>query len=508
MNAPRALESNPGKKRVFKILAHQDQKPMANPVKARKGKTQLRAQTKFGPPLELKPTGEFPYATEIEIRRRVGMLDDHLLAKYPQLVDELVPWLARRAEGGGDVDEGDLEDFLYSSLKAQPGSLEVSDIIQDLVNEGILFSSDWGTKVAGPGVGKPPPFTGAEPSVRWALINVGADPNRDDQLLAQLKSLPRDQNGVIDEADLTTMIDERLFTKQEFKPEEPDFLIEKLKEANVIVKAPGYGMLYFDEKVAGRSDPYVITFLKRKLSAAEKADDDKRFITDLKDLVREREDRVGRAGHYDQPPAGRKAASSYVAVPKSRQGKYRARPVQDLIPGDIVFEMGPVPQYAAQVVSVVPKGDWYTVTVKDGAGKEFTKRAKKGKLVAVEKDAPVPPFTPKYHPAERLKIDDPAVLHVLSFFEGSDWLSKQHRFPNCPKCVLGNKTVWEVLQSLGPKGRGITLAMLLEGAGRVEGAKHTGHWYRVDEQGYIDIEKETATSEDVKALAEVGVGSV
>jgi len=111
VNAPRALESNPGKKRMFKILAHQDQRPMPNPVKGRKSKAQLRAQTKFGPPLELKPTGEFPYATEIEIRRRVGLLDDHLLAKYPQIIDELVPWLARKAEGGGDVGYDELQDF-------------------------------------------------------------------------------------------------------------------------------------------------------------------------------------------------------------------------------------------------------------------------------------------------------------------------------------------------------------------------------------------------------------
>lgn len=512
MNAPRALELNPGKKRVFKILAHQDQKPMANPIKARKGKTQLRAQTKFGPPLKLPVLSEMPTVTETEIRRRVGMIDDHLLARYPQIVDQLVPWLAKRADDD-ETSFGDIEDALVEMLELSPQDTFVaSDIIQELIDNKILFEDASSLRLAGPGVGKPPPFTNAEAGARWALINVGADPDRAEGLLKYLDEMPLDENGEIDESTLSDFLEDQLFLNVdvgEYKPEDMQELVENLIRSNVLIRGSKDSTFYYDAQIAGRSDPYVVAQFKRMLTSAKQKGKDRSFQRYLQTQISDRERNIGRGGHFDEPPAGRPKTDRWKKVPKARSYSYPARMVQDLLPGDLVYEMGPVPHYATRVVSVEKgKGDWFEVTVQDGAGKQFTKRAKKDKLIAIEKEAPEPVFDPKYHPVERLKIDDPKLLQVLAFFEGQEWVNKQHRFPNCPKCVLGNKTAWEVLQSLGSKGKGITLGMLLDGAGRIEGAKHTGHWYEINNQGYVNIEKDTATDADVKALKDVGVESV
>jgi hypothetical protein len=176
--------------------------------------------------------------------------------------------------------------------------------------------------------------------------------------------------------------------------------------------------------------------------------------------------------------------------------------------GDRVFEMGPVPHYAAEIVSMEKKGDFYTVTVSDGNGHLFKKRVKVGKMIAIRQEAPQKLVEPKYHPVERLRINDPNVLHILSYFEGADWVHKQHSYPNCQKCVFANKQAWEVLSSLGPKAKGLTVAMLLDGGGRIEGAKHTEHWYQVDEDGNVNIEEDTVSDSTRRAMREVGIESV
>jgi hypothetical protein len=113
---------------------------------------------------------------------------------------------------------------------------------------------------------------------------------------------------------------------------------------------------------------------------------------------------------------------------------------------------------------------------------------------------------------ERLRIDNASnVLLVLSKFEGAEWVHKQFSYPRCQKCVLANNRAWHVLQDVieevGPKAKGVTVGMILDGGGRIEGAKHTGHWYQVDPDGYIKVERGTVDKPTRAAMRLVGIES-
>lgn len=516
---PRALDLNPKKssKRRYVILAHQDQRPKANPVAAKKGKgkTQLRAQTKFGAPLVLKPYEAPPYATEIEIRRRVGMIDDHYLARYPQIMDELVPWLAQQAEmETSGIGHDDVGDFLKESLELEPSNWEVADdLIKELVQANVLIEADSDLRIAGPEAGKPPPFTDAFSGARWALINMGvggleAD-ERAEQLVEKLLTLKPDEDLDVgfDEGPLDEWLrDEKdgLFHEEgEFVPESGE-LFDKLYEANVILHGYRGGSFLFDPDVSGRSMPYVVRYYRQVIEQMQKAGADKHVLSGLREQLHKAE-RVINKAKYETPPTGRGKTKTGKRVPGAQKYWYDTRPVQDLVPGDVVYEVGPLPHLAAEVVSVEKgKGVFYTVTVRDGRGTLFTKRMKEGKMVALDKEKPEPEFVPSRE-VPRLRIDDPNILQLLSLFEGRDWMFKQMRFPDCPKCVFANKRAYEILISLGAKAKGLKPGHILDGGGRIQGSEKTGHWYEVDEHGHILVDDTTANAADLKAMQEVGI---
>lgn len=499
MPAPRALDMPPGQKRIFKILVHKDQVAEANPT--------------FGPPLKLPVLKEIPFTTETEIRRRMGGLDDHLLAQYPEIMEDLVPWLARKAEGGGETDEDELREHLSEILQLRPEQRAVSEaIIRGLLTERILFGDrdrivfEDGERtlaetgdllIAGPGVGKPPPFTTAMKGAEWALINTGGSPQHAARLLEHLDTMELDDNGEISESNLEEFLEKRLFERWEYNPEPRD-LIKRLIEANVILK--GSNELFYDASISGKSNPYVVNKLKQRLVEAKRQGKPRSYLLSLQKEIGDREGKIGHAGHFEEP-AQRSRPTRYVPV--TGRGKQPARAVQDLLPGDLIFATG---RYANKVMSIeLGKGGFYTLTLSTPQG-PTTKRFKSGKLIGIEREAG--PVEPTYHPVSKLHIDDPKLVDVLAHFEGKEWAHKQHMFPTCHRCVFGNKQAWQILQNIGPKAKGLTIDMILDGGGRIKGADHTKHWYQIDPDGHIGIEKKTADEFTRAAMQEVGIEPV
>jgi hypothetical protein len=146
---------------------------------------------------------------------------------------------------------------------------------------------------------------------------------------------------------------------------------------------------------------------------------------------------------------------------------------------------------AAIVLSVAPAtGDFYSLSLSAPriGEKPVVKRLKKGKLIAIEADAPPPPDPepPTHLDVPPLHISDPNLLTILAQFEGKAWMLKQQRYPLCPKCVNANQQAWKVLQKLGPKGKGLRIEHLMENGGSIEGSDRYGHWYAIDENGNVN----------------------
>jgi hypothetical protein len=339
--------------------------------------------TQFGPALKLTPEIDPPYATEIEIGRKMGKLDERTLRRYPSIMTKLVPWLAKRAQSNKSMSVGDISDAIVDLVGTD--SDEATDLIGELVTVGIIFEGDSETKVAGPGVGKQPPFTTADAGSRWALRNVGADPNKAPKILEYLDVMTLDENGEQDYNEFWEWIDEKLFVKGEFRPTEAEWLTDKLRDANVILPGSTHAVMRYDASVSGKTDLDQIRYLRGVLKSAKSAHQGKLVRENINEIARRH-----RVPESELPPAlppPRPATKTGKRVPKAKQYFTPTRPVQDLIPGDHVLEVLTVPNYPGIVVSLdKSKAGWVTLTVKDGTGTLSKKRMKEGRMVAIEKE--------------------------------------------------------------------------------------------------------------------------
>lgn len=453
---------------------------------------------------QLTPYVPSVFATEGEIRRRMGLIDDHLLAEYPQIMDQLPTWLAQHADVGaadieGEIHESDLEDYLEQI------DLPVVEVIEELIAAKILFHGETHSRLFYPEVDAPPPLTNALEGTAWALAQVGYEPSLAQDIVDLLEGFVRDEDDAIDRSDLSTALEDWTKHRSNFVIDDPgDKIVDELIRANVLIEGAIGGDVLYDANTAGRADPYVLTFL-RKVRDEYKKKGHTRYAKIMADRIIEIESRLNRLSV--EPTKYRKKAQNYIRVPGTYRS-YPARPVEELIPGDEV--RGLTDNVAAIVLSVAPAtGDFYSLSLSAPriGEKPVVKRLKKGKLIAIEADAPPPPDPepPTHLDVPPLHISDPNLLTILAQFEGKAWMLKQQRYPLCPKCVNANQQAWKVLQKLGPKGKGLRIEHLMENGGSIEGSDRYGHWYAIDENGNVLIESDTATDAARKAMLEMGI---
>lgn len=351
--------------------------------KAAKPRPHQGAGTKFGPELQLTPPPvDPPYATEIEIRRKVGKLDERLLRKHPGLLSDLVPWLAQRAEAGADVD--DLEEAIQALVGTDRD--DATDLAKELQEAGVIFEMAQGeTQLAGPGVGKDPPFTTAEAGVRWALSNSGVKPSKADILIAKLDELPLDELGEQSRDELSEWLSEHFFDVGERMPQETDVIIDKLKWANVILPGTTGAQIRYDASVSGKPDVDQVRYMRGIVEHARSRAQLVAAHAVITDLYRRH--RVPASELPAALPTPRPKPGPFKRIPKARSYASPTRPVEDLIAGDRVYEVMTPPHYAGIVVSLdKSKPGWVVLTVKDGAGKLFSKKVKMGRPMALESE--------------------------------------------------------------------------------------------------------------------------
>ena len=351
------------------------------------------AGTKFGPALALEsPPTDPPYSTEAEIARRVRKLPHETLARWPQIETALVPWLARRAEAGGDVSQIEMEDFIVDSFGLPVGDPVAAILVRSLIDAEVLYEGAKDkTVVAGPQAGKPPPFTTAEAGIRWALTNVGANPDLAPEILEALNA-----HGGADDSFAEWLESPVVgpFRGEGFMPESKGFLsdpssmlYQKFYEANVLLD----DLDIYDPNISGKPNTVQVRFLRDKIGKLNPRDkSDKAIIDAMRDTI---DKYVKRGGVLpeDLPaprPPSRPETKTGKSIPNTQRRWYKTRPVQDLIPGDYVFEVGQVPQRALRVSSVEKskgKSEGYVITA-DGPGGAVSKRFKPGRLVAIERE--------------------------------------------------------------------------------------------------------------------------
>lgn len=465
---------------------------------------------------QLTPYEPSEYATEGEIRHRMTRLDDHLLAEYPQLLEQFPRWLEDHADNNGtgkfegEVYESDIVEYLSDTLHVPPHDHVIASIIEQMQLAKILLLGNAGqTRLFFPSVGEEPPFTNEIEGTAWALAQVGYEPSLAQDVIDLLDGFVKDEDDEISRYDLSDALTDWTKHRSNFVTEDSagDMIIDALLKANVLVETPTGGDLFYDGNVAGRADPYMLTFLRNKRDDYKKKGHT-RLVKIMADRIIDIERNLGRA---KIPPAGKAPPKNTrtVHVPKAPNYSYPAVTVAELRPGQEVYGLTDDGNWVT-ITAVIPgNGDFYKVMFMNRRAEGLSKRAKGDKLVGLLKEAPPPadPEPPTHLDVPPLRIDDPNLLTILAQFEGRDWMLKQRKYPRCPKCVHANQQAWNVLKQLGDKGKGLRIEHLLDDGGRIQGNEKYGHWFVIDENGNVVVDSDTVSDSARTAMLEVGISS-